>query len=178
VPLNGPVAGLPSESSLAPLVARVYGRPGGKHAAGGALPAPARQRLASALVAENEGQRMALASKTALIRHHLLRDQREGDVGTGMPSASCSLSRSSRTTRACSGMTIKSEPRRRESPKLSPSRHPQDGAENRLPRIFGGWVYVHVFARSSGDGMIYDHFITHSVKGQFETPIWPVSPHD
>jgi len=51
--------------------------PGGKHAAGG-LPAPARQRLASALVAENEGQRMALASKTALIGHHLLRDQREG----------------------------------------------------------------------------------------------------
>ena len=52
--------------------------PGGKHAPGGALPASARQRLASALVAENEGQRMALASKTALISHHLLRDQREG----------------------------------------------------------------------------------------------------
>ena len=52
--------------------------PGGKHAPGGALPAPARQRLASALVAENEGQRMALASKTALISHHLLRDPREG----------------------------------------------------------------------------------------------------
>jgi hypothetical protein len=34
--------------------------------------------LASALVAENEGQGMALASKTALISHHLLRDQREG----------------------------------------------------------------------------------------------------
>jgi hypothetical protein len=51
---------------------------GGKHAAGGALPAPARQRLASALVAENEGQRMALASKTALISHHLLRTRGMG----------------------------------------------------------------------------------------------------
>jgi hypothetical protein len=34
--------------------------------------------LASVLVAENEGQGMALASKTALIGRHLLRDQREG----------------------------------------------------------------------------------------------------